>query len=225
MPTHRTADIYRRHHRHDHTHFDRCSRATRLLHRPLPALRRSARRPGAAAAPHLGDQLQPRHRRDVGRTARPRLGEPDRRSRTQQGRSRRAGSRPRPPRPAPSKGAAPRRGQLTETVDGFLEWLYLLHPALRIVEVYEATCHTRWLRHSLHHLNPEEELFVIEPDPRGGTVPDMTVCTACGAVDEVEYHELPSMVGYGVDTCTSCRRCGSSVATDPMFGAHVDRRV
>jgi len=132
---------------------------------------------------------------------------------------------PRLGRPAPSSAAAPRRGLLTEAVDGFLEWLYLLHPELRIVEVYEATCHTSWLRHSLHHLNPEEELFVIEPDPRGGTVPEMTVCTACGAVDEVEYHELPSMVGYGVDTCTSCLRCGSSVATDPMFGAHVTRKV
>ena len=128
-------------------------------------------------------------------------------------------------RPAPSAAAAPRRGLLTETVDGFLEWLYLLHADLRVVEVYEATCHTRWLRHSLHHLHPEEELFVTEPDPRDGAVPEMTVCTACGAVDEVESHELPSMVGYGVDTCTSCRRCGSSVTTDPMFGAHVNREV
>jgi len=128
-------------------------------------------------------------------------------------------------RPAPSSAASPRRGQLTETVDGFLEWLYLLHPELRTVEVYEATCHTRWLRHSLHHLNPEEELFVTEPDPRDPTVPEMIVCTACGALDQVEQHEMPSMVGYGVDTSTSCLRCGSSVTTDPMFGAHVTRKA
>jgi hypothetical protein len=32
------------------------------------------------------------------------------------------------------------------------------------------------------------------------------------------------MVGYGVDTATSCNRCGSSVTTDPMFGDHVTRK-
>jgi len=53
----------------------------------------------------------------------------------------------------------------------------------------------------------------------------MIVCTACGALDEVEQHEMPSMLGYGVDTSTSCLRCGSSVTTDPMFGAHVTRKV
>jgi hypothetical protein len=50
------------------------------------------------------------------------------------------------------------------------------------------------------------------------------VCTVCGAVDEIEHQELPSMVGYDLDTCTSCQRCGSSVTTDPMLGAHVTRK-
>lgn len=90
--------------------------------------------------------------------------------------------------------------------------------------MYEATCHDRWLRHSVHALNPIEELFVTEPDPHGDTEPAMTVCTVCGAVDEIEHQELPSMVGYGLDTCTSCQRCGSSVTTDPMLGAHVTRK-
>jgi hypothetical protein len=32
------------------------------------------------------------------------------------------------------------------------------------------------------------------------------------------------MAGYGHDTSTACTRCGSSVTTDPMFGAHVTRK-
>ena len=126
--------------------------------------------------------------------------------------------------PSPARDGVIRHGQLGEDLDGFLEWLYLLHPEHHLVVVYEATCHARWLRHSVHALNPIEELFVTEPDPRGGTEPAMTVCTVCGAVDEIEYQELPSMVGYDVDTCTACLRCGSSVTTDPMFGAHVTRK-
>jgi hypothetical protein len=51
----------------------------------------------------------------------------------------------------------------------------------------------------------------------------VTVCTVCGAVDEIDYQELPSMTGSDVDTSTGCTRCGSRVATDPMFGAHVTR--
>lgn len=127
--------------------------------------------------------------------------------------------------PSPG-GAEPRpvRIRLTDRIDGYLEWLYVLDPDTDTVTVYEATVHHRWLRHSLHHLNPVEELFVIEADPTGGGEPQMTVCTVCGAIDEIEYHELPSMVGYDLDTCTACLRCGSSVATDPMFGAHVTRK-
>lgn len=126
--------------------------------------------------------------------------------------------------PAPSHDRGLRAGQLGETIDGFLEWIYLINPDQHMVVVYEATCHARWLRHSLHHLDPVEDLFVVEPDPDGGHEPAMTVCTVCGAVDEIEHLELPSMVGYGSDTSTTCQRCGSSVTTDPMFGAHVTRR-
>jgi hypothetical protein len=127
----------------------------------------------------------------------------------------------------PSPGGTrphPARIRLTDRIDGYLEWLYLLHPDTDTVTVYEATVHARWLRHSLHHLDPVDELFVVEPDPAGGGEPLMTVCTVCGAVDETDYHELPSMTGSGVDTSTACRRCGSSVTTDPMFGAHVTRK-
>jgi len=45
-------------------------------------------------------------------------------------------------------------------------------------------------------------------------------CTACHAVNEFDGGDMPSMVGYGYDTWTRCRRCGSSTTTDPMFGAH-----
>ena len=99
----------------------------------------------------------------------------------------------------------------------------MIHPEQRIVVVYEATCHARWLRHSLHHLNPVEELFTVEPDPDGTGEPAVTVCGVCGAVDETDSQELPSMVGSGRDTRTTCQRCGSTVTTDPMFGAHLTR--
>ncbi len=125
--------------------------------------------------------------------------------------------------PAQGGAATPSPGNLRERIEGPLEWLYLIHPEWHLVEVYEATCHASWLRHSLHHLDPVEELFAIEPDPHSGGEPQLTVCGVCGAVDEIDHHELPSMLGYGLDTCTACRRCGSSVSTDPMFGAHVTR--
>ena len=126
--------------------------------------------------------------------------------------------------PSPARDGVLRHGQRGEDLNGFLEWLYLIHPEQGLLTVYEATCHARWLRHSLHALNPIEELFVTEPDPHDPTEPAMTVCTVCGAVDEIEYQEQPSMVGYDLDTCTSCQRCGSCVTTDPMFGAHVTRK-
>jgi hypothetical protein len=116
-----------------------------------------------------------------------------------------------------------RRGRLAEAVTADLEWLYLVDVATDTVVVYEATRHNRWLRHSVQFLDPVEELFVTEPGTAGdGT--EMTVCTVCGAVDEITYQELPSMAGSGHDTCTACIRCGSSITTDPMFGAHVDRK-
>ncbi len=49
------------------------------------------------------------------------------------------------------------------------------------------------------------------------------MCGVCGAIDEIDDQELPSMVGYGLDASTACQRCGSCVSTDPMFGAHVTR--
>ncbi|MEV6377651.1 hypothetical protein [Micromonospora musae] len=126
--------------------------------------------------------------------------------------------------PAITEDDTIRQGSLREDLDGFVEWLYLLHLDQRLLVVYEATVHGRWLRHSVHHLDPIEELFVTEPALDGGG-PEVTVCTVCGAVDEIDHVEVPSMAGYGYgyDTVTSCTRCGSSVATDPMFGAHVTR--
>ncbi|MBQ1050826.1 hypothetical protein KBX50_20420 [Micromonospora sp. C51] len=124
----------------------------------------------------------------------------------------------------PTTGNGPvRQGSLREPVDGFLEWLYLLHLDQRRLVVYEATVHGRWLRHSAHHLDPVEELFVTAPAlDEGG--PEMTVCTVCGAVDEIDHVEVPSMAGYGYDTATSCTRCGSCVVSDPMFGDHLVRK-
>ncbi|MGC4864679.1 hypothetical protein ACLQ3B_04490 [Micromonospora sp. DT53] len=116
-----------------------------------------------------------------------------------------------------------RQGSLREDLDGFDEWMYLLRPDQRLLVVYEATVHGRWLRHSVHHLDPIEDLFVTAPALADGG-PEMTVCTVCGAVDEIDHVEVPSMAGYGHDTATSCTRCGSSVATDPMFGAHITRK-
>ncbi|MFD6754902.1 hypothetical protein [Micromonospora gifhornensis] len=116
-----------------------------------------------------------------------------------------------------------RQGFLREDIDGALEWLYLLHLDQRRLVVYEASIHGHWLRHSAHHLDPVEDLFVTAPAlDEGG--PEMTVCTVCGAVDEIDHIEVPSMAGYGHDTSISCTRCGSSVVTDPMFGDHVTRR-
>ncbi|RLK23820.1 hypothetical protein DER29_1699 [Micromonospora sp. M71_S20] len=125
--------------------------------------------------------------------------------------------------PAVTEDDTIRQGSLRETLGGSLEWLYLLHLDQRLVVVYEATVHGRWLRHSAHHLDPFEDLFVTAPAlDEGGA--EMTVCTVCGAVDEIDHVEVPSIAGYGHDTATSCTRCGSSVATDPVFGGHVTRK-
>jgi hypothetical protein len=108
-------------------------------------------------------------------------------------------------------------GRVSAVDSGDMEWLYLIDADTATITVYEATCHHRWLRHSLHHLAPVEELFT--PAGRAGELS----CTVCGAVDEIEYQEMPSMVGYGRDTCTRCTRCGSKVTTDPEFGALTTR--
>ncbi|GAA3302466.1 hypothetical protein Dvina_51560 [Dactylosporangium vinaceum] len=43
-------------------------------------------------------------------------------------------------------------------------------------------------------------------------------CGMCGAVGEVDFWEMPSMVGYGLDTAITCTVCGSWDGSDPMFG-------
>ncbi|PWR07131.1 hypothetical protein DKT69_35350 [Micromonospora sicca] len=47
-----------------------------------------------------------------------------------------------------------RRGRVDETAQGYLEWMYLIDVATDTVLVYEATCHSRWLRRSQHPLDP-----------------------------------------------------------------------
>ncbi|MFI7437861.1 hypothetical protein [Micromonospora haikouensis] len=125
--------------------------------------------------------------------------------------------------PAATGNVPVRQGSLREDLDGSCEWLYLLHLDQRRLVVYEATVHGRWLRHSAHHLDPVDDLFVTAPALDDGG-PEMTVCTVCGAVDEIDHVEVPSMAGYGHDTSTSCTRCGSSLATNPMFGDHLVRK-
>ncbi len=46
----------------------------------------------------------------------------------------------------------------------------------------------------------------------------MLWCLTCGALDGVEYQEMPSMAGTGTDTCTRCHRCSAAETTDPVFG-------
>ncbi|WP_433495427.1 hypothetical protein ACQP26_09130 [Micromonospora sp. CA-248089] len=125
--------------------------------------------------------------------------------------------------PVVTEDATVRRGALREDVGGALEWLYLLHLDQRRLVVYEATVHGRWLRPARTTLTRSRTCSSSRPPTAGGG-PEMTVCTVCGAVDEIDHVEVPSMAGYGYDTVTSCARCGSSVASDPMFGDHVTRK-
>jgi hypothetical protein len=61
-----------------------------------------------------------------------------------------------------------------------------------------------------------------EPDAVFGYAdhPDLDRCRVCGAINEIDYREMPSMVGYGFDTASICAICGSSDSADPMFGLH-----
>jgi hypothetical protein len=69
---------------------------------------------------------------------------------------------------------------------------------------------------------------VDEPLQPGGVYADLFVawgpdgdrCTVCHAVDQLDHQAMPSMAGYGQDTSTRCRRCGSYETTDPIFGSH-----
>lgn len=111
----------------------------------------------------------------------------------------------------------PYTGRITTARCGDMEWLYLIDIDTDTITVYAGTLYGQWLRHSVHHLAPAEDLFT----PAG---PDGQLsCTVCGAVDEIAYQEMPSMVGYGRDTSTRCTRCGSTVTTDPEFGALTTR--
>jgi hypothetical protein len=112
-------------------------------------------------------------------------------------------------------------GTVTERITGPAGWLYLLEYRWRAMAiVYEATLHQRWLRHSIGYLDPAgEEMFV----PEFSQAHEATVCTVCGAVDEIDVDDVPSMTGYGYDTTTRCRRCGSSLTTGPGIGTTVHR--
>ena len=52
------------------------------------------------------------------------------------------------------------RGRITAAYSGDMEWLYLLDTTADTITVYEATVHKRWLRHSLHPLDPAAETAV-----------------------------------------------------------------
>jgi hypothetical protein len=51
-------------------------------------------------------------------------------------------------------GLGLRHGAVTDDVDGWLEWMYLIDARIDDVAAYEATCHGRWLLHSRHPLHP-----------------------------------------------------------------------
>ncbi|MGQ5265232.1 hypothetical protein ACTWLT_31215 [Micromonospora sp. ZYX-F-536] len=63
------------------------------------------------------------------------------------------------------------------------------------------------------HAEPDDPIFAV-CGPDGASLR----CRVCGAVDEIVADEVPSMAGYGEDTCTRCTRCGSVETTDPIFG-------
>lgn len=110
--------------------------------------------------------------------------------------------------------AGPRTRPLTGEVGPDLEWLYLITATTGTVTVYEATRHDRWLRHGSHLLEPADELFA----PYEGTQ-----CLSCGAIAEVDYQEMPSMLGYGHDVSFRCGHCGASETADPLFGSRPTR--
>ena len=48
----------------------------------------------------------------------------------------------------------PYRGRIATADSGDMEWLYLIDTGTDTITVYEATYHQRWLRHSVHQLQP-----------------------------------------------------------------------
>ena len=49
---------------------------------------------------------------------------------------------------------SPYVGRIAAANSGDMEWLYLIDTATDTITVYEATVHQRWLRHSVHQLQP-----------------------------------------------------------------------
>jgi hypothetical protein len=58
----------------------------------------------------------------------------------------------------------PYRGQVSTVDSGDMEWLYLIDCDTDTIAVYEATCHHRWLRHSVHSLALARQEHVVDPD-------------------------------------------------------------
>lgn len=90
------------------------------------------------------------------------------------------------------------RAELRTDADG---WCRIAHPAL----AWTAT----------------RIIAGAEPEPVFGWAdhPDLEQCRVCGAINEIDYQELPSMVGYGFDTASKCTICGSWDGADPMCGS------
>lgn len=53
------------------------------------------------------------------------------------------------------------QASVTDDVDLTVEWLYLIDGLHSQVHVYEATIHHTWLRHSSHHLDPDQADAVL----------------------------------------------------------------
>ncbi|MFG1892239.1 hypothetical protein ACGFIR_30785 [Micromonospora sp. NPDC049051] len=60
---------------------------------------------------------------------------------------------------------------------------------------------------------PDEPVFSV-CGPDGASIR----CETCGAVDEIDANQMPSIAGYGEDTYVRCTRCGSAETTHPVFG-------
>jgi len=86
-------------------------------------------------------------------------------------------------------------------------WYRITHPALR------------WTAHPSDDLDAQDAPLFETWGPDGTSLR----CTVCGAVDDIDHQELPSMAGYGYDTCTTCTLCGSAEISDPIFGLRVHR--
>ncbi|MEU5554287.1 hypothetical protein ABZ738_31400 [Micromonospora sp. NPDC047793] len=86
-----------------------------------------------------------------------------------------------------------------------------------------------WRHASPPALPPERrrgERHQHEPDVFEANGPDGIRCTVCGATGyDIAHQELPSMAGFGTDTTTSCRICGSSETYAEEIGWSSHRAV